>query len=508
MNTNAKIEQIKDVAIYLRKSRGDEEDLSKHREELIDLCNENKWRYVEFAEVGSSADIEYRPELKRMLNDIKNDLFDAVVVIDKDRLSREGMGQAVINQALIDNDCLIVTPSKIYDLSNDNDVLMSEVEDLMARFEYRMIKKRLRRGKKRGAKRGEWTNGTPPFPYEYDPDRKGLVINEENKRWYRFMIDRFLEGKPFYEIAWELNRMGVKTKRGGIWHENSIRRLLLDETHLGHIISNKTSGSYHKNRKTQPFEQKPKDEWIVVKNCHEPVKTEEEHREIQSILSKRRRVPISSKQVKLPFTGIIKCGKCGKTMQVYRRKLAKSDSVYIKQCQKSDPFGNRCKNSGGNSDGISELILIELKEYRNKCKEIIQKKEKFESQKEIEYLENKIFGIQKEIEKKKESIERIDLAFEEGIYDIEKYKERLTKVKEEISKLEKEKEAYEYDKNKMENTDIEEKLNAIEKAIALIESGELSWKKMNELYKVLGIEVIWIKEGQGKKPIIEINFTK
>ncbi|SFC15480.1 hypothetical protein SAMN05421842_10172 [Clostridium uliginosum] len=33
------------IAIYLRKSKGEIEDLEKHKEQLIELANKNKWQY-------------------------------------------------------------------------------------------------------------------------------------------------------------------------------------------------------------------------------------------------------------------------------------------------------------------------------------------------------------------------------------------------------------------------------------------------------------------------------
>jgi len=96
-----KIIEIKDVAIYLRKSRGEEEDLDKHRTDLEDLCKIKGWRYTSYAEIGSSDSIDLRPEMIRLLKDVEDDLYDAIVVMDIDRLSRgDGEEQARIMNKL------------------------------------------------------------------------------------------------------------------------------------------------------------------------------------------------------------------------------------------------------------------------------------------------------------------------------------------------------------------------------------------------------------------------
>ncbi len=508
MDTN-KIEQIKDVAIYLRKSRGEEEDLEKHKEELIDLCSYNNWKYTLYEEIGSSADIEYRSELKKLLHDIKEDLYDAVVVIDKDRLSREQSGQALINKTLIENNCLIITPSKIYDLSNDNDILMSEVEDLMARFEYRMTSKRFKRGKKRGAKMGNWVNGVPPFPYEYDSKTKSLIVNEENKKWYRFMVEEFLEGKPFYEIAWNLNKAGVKTKRGGRWYENSIRRLLLSEVHLGKVVYGKTSGSGHKNKKTKPLEYKSKEEWIMAEGLHEPLKTLEEHEQIFSTLSSRRRVPKTSRQIKLPLSGLLRCGKCNSSLQMQRRMNAKGKEVItIKTCQHADQYGNRCGNKGGKAEIVLNAIKTKMQEKISLLNEEI-KKNINNREKEIEHFKLKQEAAQREIIKKQNNIERAYLAYEDGVIGLEKYKQRTEAIKKEIEKLKEQISSYDIMIKNISNEDKEEKLKQFLTLAQLLENtkeehSDEDNKKINFHLKDVIYDIIWTRSEDDIK--IEINF--
>jgi archaellin len=57
-NMNSK---IKFVAIYIGKSRADsQEDLNKHRTILIGLCEKHRYKYIEYAEVGTSDSIDTR----------------------------------------------------------------------------------------------------------------------------------------------------------------------------------------------------------------------------------------------------------------------------------------------------------------------------------------------------------------------------------------------------------------------------------------------------------------
>jgi DNA invertase Pin-like site-specific DNA recombinase len=284
---------IANVALYLRKSRGDDESvLVKHRDVLESLCKSRNWRYVVYAEIGSGDSISMRPKMTQLLNDVELQMYDAVVVHDWERLGRGDLSdQDRIVKTFKRTSTKIVTanPYRVFDLLNEQDEQYSDFYSFLARQEYRAIKKRLIQGKKIGAKLGHWTNGTPPYPYEYNPETKGLIVNKSNKTYYRFIVESCLAGKSLNSIAWELNKMGVLSPRKKRWNENTIRRLLIDETHLGRIISNKTEGDICKRRpSSKDYKEFPREEWVIVDNCHEAVKTIEEHERILEELKKER----------------------------------------------------------------------------------------------------------------------------------------------------------------------------------------------------------------------------
>ncbi|WP_175538967.1 recombinase family protein, partial [Mycobacterium tuberculosis] len=133
--------------------------------------------------------------------------------------------------------------------------------------------------------------------------RKGLVVNQEKLKVYRFMVERYLDGDSVADVAWQLNKMGVPSPRNGRWHDNVVHRILSDETHLGKIIANKTEGDICRRRPgSKPFRRMPKDEWIVVEGCHDAVKTEDEHTKILAIM--RKKAITRSKPAMYPLSGL------------------------------------------------------------------------------------------------------------------------------------------------------------------------------------------------------------
>lgn len=212
--------------------------------------------------------------------------------MDYDRLSRgDKEDRARVEKILKNSNTLVVTPNRVYDLNDEDQKLITDIEGVFARYEYRMIKKRFQRGKKIGARLGHWTNGPAPFPYVYDTEARSLDIDPEKLDIYNFIKQRILSGATCSRVCWELNRREIPSPKGKLWAESVLYRLILNEVHLGRVIYGKTSGGLHKKRKAAPFKIIPRENWIVVENAHPAVKTPEEHAEIVTLFESRRIQP-------------------------------------------------------------------------------------------------------------------------------------------------------------------------------------------------------------------------
>lgn len=77
---------------------------------MIEFCNEKGWKILAiFEDLGSSDSIDFRPEFKKMLDNIALELYDAVVVMDYDRLTRgDDMQRAIIKSYFKESKTLIV----------------------------------------------------------------------------------------------------------------------------------------------------------------------------------------------------------------------------------------------------------------------------------------------------------------------------------------------------------------------------------------------------------------
>ena len=146
---------------YLRKSRMEEgletaEVLRKHHAALDECARRHGLVVLDyFSEVVSGESLYARPQMLRLLEAVEAGRCDAVLCMDLDRLSRGRMrDQGLILDAFRDSGTRIVTPEKVYDLTDEMDDELAEFKTFMSRREYKIINKRLRRGIRRSIEEG------------------------------------------------------------------------------------------------------------------------------------------------------------------------------------------------------------------------------------------------------------------------------------------------------------------------------------------------------------------
>jgi len=503
--------QIKYVAEYLRKSRGDNDsDLDKHRLVLNEMVVKHGWTSVEYHELESGDSIEMRPKMKQLLVDVTNGLYDAVCVVDIDRLGRGDMGdQDKIKKAFSRSKTLIVTPEHIYNLDNENDEFSVDVKSFIARQEYKLIVKRLVQGKKIGARKGMWTNGIPPFPYEYQKykdkiNEKGIIVNDEKLPIYRLIIDSIVQSeKTPQEIAVQLNKMGFLTNRGKCWSSNSVYRLAMDQTHLGWIVSNKTKGNGHKRKKesAKDLEAIPKSDWVIVKGCHEPVKTEDEHDKIISFFTRIKAVSTRKRNEKLLFTGLIKCGICGHTLVVDKR-IDRNNNECVKRCWYQDYLGNKCINRGGGVGELYSLLITQLTAYEDDLNSFISE---VKDEDAANGVEKRLQTLRAELRKKSQAVGRIMNAYEEGLYTTEQFKERKLKAENALESVMQEISACEKDILMFDKSIAREKVSVLQALYGLLEDDTVSGDIKNKALQKIVSKITWTRIGD-EPPKIDFTF--
>jgi site-specific DNA recombinase len=167
----AKKGAIVKVGVYLRKSRAEDgtQDLKKHKDYLIEVCDRNNWLYELYEEIDSSQDLD-RAELQRLRNDIGLGKIDAVMVHAVDRLSRRSRHflEIIEDYFIAQGMTTLFVKDTENNLLDPTTITMLQLQATLSQAEYSFIISRLREGRKASAKEGIWS-GKMVYGYTFDP---------------------------------------------------------------------------------------------------------------------------------------------------------------------------------------------------------------------------------------------------------------------------------------------------------------------------------------------------
>lgn len=314
------------VAVYLRKSRADNQSesicdtLARHKDTLLHFARENGLSiYSCYEEVVSGDSLFVRPEMLRLLRDAEENLFDGILCMDIDRLGRGNMKESgIIIETLKEHNVKIITPRKVYDLTDDIDEFSTEMQTLIARQELKNTTRRLRLGLKKSAEEGCHLTEAP-YGYRrcYLDKRPTLKIVSEEAEVLRLIFSMYIqEQMGASRIAQTLDSLGFVNRDGLPFSRSSIRFFLQNELYTGKIIWNR----YHHAKKKCVGDkihitQNPETEWIVAEGLHPAIIDMETFRCAQDIRLSRAHPPANGRTLKNPFAGLIFCQNCSRPMR-------------------------------------------------------------------------------------------------------------------------------------------------------------------------------------------------
>lgn len=416
--------------VYIRKSRMEEglntdEVLQKHRQTLDECAQYHGLTILEyFPEVVSGESLYARPQMLRLLEAVGNNQCDAVLCMDLDRLSRGRMkDQGIILDVFKDSNTLIVTPEKVYNLSDEIDDELAEFKTFMSRREYKIINKRLRRGLRRSIQDGCYVANAPYGYRKTTIDRKPtLEIFEPEAKFVRIMFDMYAGGFGCVSIANHINAMGAKPHRSMAFSRNSVAKILRNPTYIGKIVWDQKT-HIKKNTKGN-FKHitiyNPPEKWTITNGLHPPIIEKEVYDKVQDIMAGRYRPAYNDGTIKSPLAGLIKCANCGGNMQ----RMSMKGQAYL-VCQKKG-----CCAS-------AKLELVEIKVLRH-LENLLAgiDLEQPEHRQDLAPLEEAVTDITKEVSAVRRQKNRLHELLELGEYDIPTYRERMSAVQEKLSDLE------------------------------------------------------------------------
>jgi len=147
--------QFKRVAIYVRNSTNeDKQNPQTQINPLIEKCKRENWQYEIFQEFAS-GDKQSRPELDKMMAQIRNKEYDALLVWRLDRLGRSLKHLLQLIEELKINNVKFLSLTEGFDTSTAKGELFFSITGAFAQFERKLIQERVNAGLDRARKEGK-----------------------------------------------------------------------------------------------------------------------------------------------------------------------------------------------------------------------------------------------------------------------------------------------------------------------------------------------------------------
>ncbi len=348
-------EKKKRVAAYCRVStdKEDQENSFDSQQRYFRQYIERNpdWELYEiFADEGiTGTNTRKRKEFNRMVACAANGDFDLIITKEISRFARNTLDSIYYTRELKKHGVgVIFLNDNINTLDGDAELRLAIMSSI-AQEESRRTSERVKWGQKRRMEQGV-VFGRSMLGYDVKDGK--MYINEEGAGIVRLIFHKFVdEGKGTHVIARELREEGVRPMRAKEWQNTVILRILRNEKYCGDLVQKKTYTPdflSHQKKYNQGQE-----EFVIIKDHHEPIISRELFDKANRILDLKSGSQNGKSKYsnRYPFSGKIKCGRCG-AGYVARYKTRKDGSRYKSwRCYEAAAHGRLHIDKAGNQAG-------------------------------------------------------------------------------------------------------------------------------------------------------------
>lgn len=327
------------VAIYCRLSKEDldkdesnkeSESIKNQKSMLTEYAERKNWIiYDYYIDEDYSGSDRYRPEFNRLITDSLLGCFGIVLCKKQARFARDiEYIERYIHGVFAENGIRFVSlldnidtglPTRTYSKASRINSLIDEwyLEDLSENTSSALTVKR---------RNGEFIGSFAPYGYVKDPsDKNHLIIDPIAASIVKRIFRMYASGYGISCIAQTLNEEGIPNPKSykqqaglfindnntplykGLWKASTISYLLKNRTYLGYLVQGKLKKASYKSKKLIRL---PKEQWIIVGNCHEAIIDNDTWNQVQHIMKTSSRVRGERKK-HYCLAGMIYCGECG-----------------------------------------------------------------------------------------------------------------------------------------------------------------------------------------------------
>lgn len=387
------------TVIYARKSRGTEEELSSQVSMCKDYCDKNNYDIAEiFSEIRSSQDFE-REQYMALKDYIAANTNVRVVVTHADRLNRNLVEQAKLNELLLKTSSYIeVVGSGIIKLDTPEQQMMSNIINSFNQYNYQLIRHKMVTGlhnfQERGGKVGNTAIGfvrVDKYNYRLDPKKADII---------KQIFTDIAEGMSTKEVVNKLEQINFRSNNNKKLGTREVRNIIKNEV-------------YYKNTPQIVTHE----QWLEANS---------KLKSLQNCGNKRT----------YTLSGRIICSHCG-TSLIIGYKNDRGCSI-INSCNSSNSIRkikSNCSCQGCRLDIVENLVVSDCKAHIEiKLAELYQK---LTEDKELLSAHNaELQATQSEIVANKEKLSKLNTLFIMDNISQEELAEQSAEIKDRINLLE------------------------------------------------------------------------
>jgi len=454
------------TAIYIRLSREDIEKVKQLKDYSNSVENQKNMleSYVQqhqdlklidiYIDDGMTGTDIQRDDFQRLLKDIENDRINCIVFKDLSRLSRNYYESGyLIDCFFVEHDVRIISLSnpsidsyeRPESISNISVPITNVINDNYCRETSIKIRDVLAFKKSNGM----FSSAYCPYGYKKSPENKAyLIIDEPAAETIRQIFSWYVsEEFSICGIARRLNELNVpcptkyrwingskyknpQTKdMDPIWTTTTVADILKNQAYLGHAVQGKQRNKSYKIHKQVRI---PESEWIIVKNCFEPIVSQEVFDAAQHLKTIRQRIPKNNKRHVL--SGLVRCADCGHALN---RQTNGKYSYYV--CSTYKHARHLCTSKRMSTSDLESVVLASIQkqvEIAVEIKSVIESSANTKKvQKQIQFKEHTIEMKKKELAIEEKIIQELYPDWKRGIITESQFKRLNLENQQKIEKL-------------------------------------------------------------------------
>jgi len=231
------------TGIYLRVSTDEQAkegySIRAQEEKLRAYATAKEWQvYNVYSDEGiSGKDIDGRPAVKQLLNDVAAGTVKNVLVYKIDRLTRSTKNLIELVDLFNQHRCAFNSLIESIDTTTATGRMFLKIVGIFAEFERENLAERVRLGLERKVKEGySISNFSTSYGYKREKVDKIQVVDDDEAEIVRRIFNMCLnDGLSFNMIAKTLNTEKITTKLGKRWHDTIIKDVLTNPNYVGKV---------------------------------------------------------------------------------------------------------------------------------------------------------------------------------------------------------------------------------------------------------------------------------